>query len=315
MKHAVPQPVLSAQPTVDPARAAAIGAELAAARMRLGLDIETCAHRLSTPAAVLRRLESGALGPLDHGVFLRGHLRSYGALLGLPDATLNDYVQALVPQTAPPLLASRREPRSGYLFERYLRGASAMVITVAIAAPLVWLALHLDHGPSSARLEAIDSAPVTVAHAPGAGGSELRAPALPGSGSLAAAASVALPRADTAQQQPLLAAMTPFVGLHEPAADSDAAPSQAASRYTLGLQLSAPAWVEVHAADGQRLVYALLQPGHYDWHSDGPLQVLIGNASAAQVSVNGRALALSDINASNVVHFSVPAAAASAGAP
>lgn len=281
---------------VDPVEAQRIGAELAAARQRCGLSLAQCAERLSMPGQVLRRLESGALSPLDSGVFLRGHLRAYGSLLGIDRATLDEYVRCLAPEAPPALLASGRAPSSRSVLERYLRAASYIVITVALAAPLVYFATHTDSMRGRAHLQAIDSAPVPPvprAHA---------APTARGS-----AVAVILPPAASQpqRQQPLLATMTPFLS-HD--AESVASAPTPAGTHTLTLELSAPSWVEVTGADGKRLEYALLQPGSYSWQATTALQVLIGNAAAASVMVDGKPFVLDDVSASNVARFSIGSA-------
>ncbi len=280
---------------VDPAAAQRIGAELAAARQRCGLSLAQCAERLSMPGQVLRRLESGALSPLDSGVFLRGHLRAYGSLLGIDRATLDEYVRCLAPEAPPALLASGRAPSSRYVLERYLRAASYIVLTVALAAQLVYFATHTDSMRGRVHLQAIDSAPVPLvprAHA-----------ATTARGS--AVAVILPPAASQPQpQQPLLSTMTPFLS-HD--AESVASAPAPAGTSTLTLELSAPSWVEVTGADGKRLEYALLQPGSYSWQGSS-LRVLIGDAAAASVRVDGKPFVLDDVSASNVARFSIGSA-------
>ncbi|MHB8385924.1 RodZ domain-containing protein [Metallibacterium sp.] len=280
---------------VDPAEVLCIGAELAAARQRRGLSLAQCAERLSMPSQVLRRLEAGTLSPLDSGVFLRGHLRAYGTLLDIDSATLDDYVRRLAPEAPPALLASGRMPSSRYVVERYLRAASYIVLTVAITAPIVLLVMHSESTRSGARLQAIDSAPVPLVPRLGTA----HAAHIPG-------VAVILPpvAAQPQSRQPLLATMTPFIS--GDAETTIPAPVPAVTgAHTLALTLSAPSWVEVTGADGKRLEYALLQPGTYSWQDAAPLQVLIGNAAAASVTVDGKPFALDDISASNVARFSI----------
>ena len=267
----------------DREEAARIGAALSAARQAAGLSLAQCAARLSVPVPVLRRLEEGALSPLDSGVFLRGHLRSYGQLLGIDRATLDDYARRLAPAIPPALVANGRVPSARYALERYLRAGSYIAMTIAIVAPLMWFIMHGDNGVGP-RLQAIDSAPVAVV--PGVSVSAPRVASR--SGASAAAA-----------QQPLLAAMTPFVS-----SEPEAAPAPAAG-HTLQLALDAPSWVEVTGSDGQRLEYALLQPGDYHWESSTSLHVLIGNAAAARVSVDGKPYTLRDTSPNNVARFSI----------
>ena len=282
---------------VDPAEAQRIGAELAAARQRCGLSLAQCAERLSMPGQVLRRLEAGALSPLDSGVYLRGHLRAYGTLLGIDRATLDEYVRCLAPEAPPALLASGRMPNSRYVVERYLRAASYIVITVALIAPLVYFAMHTDATRGSVRLQAIDFAQVPLVPRVDAAHSAR----MPG------VAVILPPVAPPPQsQQPLLATMTPFISRDAESATPAPAPAPApAGAPTLALTLNAPSWVEVTDADGKHLEYALLQPGSYSWQATTALQVLIGNAAAASVTVAGKPFVLDDVSASNVARFSI----------
>ncbi len=281
----------------DPHAAAEAGALLRRTRQQRGFGLEECARRLAVPVAVLRRLEDGAPGPLDTGVFLRGHLRSYGALLGIAAGDLDVHVRRLAPDIPPPLVASGRMPRNAYLIERYLRAASFIALTIAFVAPAVWFATHSDSGPGGARLEAIDSAPVPM----------LRArPVLP----RVQGPAVAPPAAAPVQvQQPLLASMTPFIGEPEPMPSTVGTAAGDGNR--VDLALGAPSWVEVSTADGQHLEYALLQPGSYHWQSTQPLNVLIGDAEAARVTVDGKPYTLQQISPNNVARFSVGSAAGS----
>lgn len=277
----------------DPQDAASIGAALAAARQVRGLELAQCAQLLTLPIQVLRRLEEGAPGPLDTGLYLRGHLRSYGALLGIDRETLDDYARRLAPEAPPPLVASGRVPAARYIAERYLRAGISIALTVAIAAPLVWFAMHSDAPRGGAHLQPIDAAPVLVAQHVSTAHSAGAPPA------------VAKVQPPTVQvQQPLLAAMTPFVS-SEAASAASPQPAATASGRVLTLLLSASSWVEVTTDSGRRLEYGLLQPGSYSWSAQVSLHVLIGNADAATVTVDGKPYKLKDISANNVARFSI----------
>ncbi len=281
---------------LDTAAAAEAGAMFRAARERCGLAIAECAARLAIPAPVLRRLEGGKLGTLDSGIYLRGHLRSYGRLLGIEEARVEDYVQRLVPDVQPLLRASGRLPSAHYAIERYLRAGSYIAITVAIAAPLAWFAMHGDAGGDRARLQAINSSPVAV--------STLRGPSARGSGGMSQAPARA-GKGLAAARQPFLATMTPFLGGDAATPDEQVPAPATSTDHVLAMRLSAPSWVEVTNGRGQHLEYALLQPGQYHWDSDSRLQVLVGNATAVSVTVDGRHFPIENVSASNVARFSV----------
>jgi cytoskeleton protein RodZ len=111
-----------------------------------------------------------------------------------------------------------------------------------------------------------------------------------------------------AQDQPLLASMAPFPNLESaslaPAKPVAPVASTGTSGHSLSLSLSAASWVEVTQADGTRLEYGLLAAGSSKtYHSDQPLDVRIGNASGAQVSIDGKSIGLDDFRRANVARF------------
>jgi len=58
--------------------------------------------------------------------------------------------------------------------------------------------------------------------------------------------------------------------------------------------------------DGSRMEYGLLPAGSSKtYHSDQPLDVRIGNASGAQLSIDGKAVTLSDFQHANVARLHV----------
>jgi cytoskeleton protein RodZ len=74
----------------------------------------------------------------------------------------------------------------------------------------------------------------------------------------------------------------------------------------VSLALAEASWVEVVAADGSRLEYGLLPAGtSKSWNSAQPLDVRIGNAEGAQVSIDGQRLPLDAYRRANVAHFRV----------
>src|SRR5471030_2302433 len=60
------------------------GARLAAAREQSGMTLVEAAERLRLDVATLQALEAGRFDMLGAAVFVRGHLRHYAELLGLP---------------------------------------------------------------------------------------------------------------------------------------------------------------------------------------------------------------------------------------
>ena len=102
--------------------------------------------------------------------------------------------------------------------------------------------------------------------------------------------------------------MAPFPSLENsslsPAQPVAPAVNAGSGAHSLNLSLSAASWVEVTRADGTRLEYGLLSAGSSKtYRSDQPLDVRIGNASGAQISIDGQSIGLNDFRRANVAHF------------
>jgi cytoskeleton protein RodZ len=131
------------------------GAMLAAARERSGLSLMQVAERLRLDIATLQALEAGRFQSLGAAVFVRGHLRRYGELLGLNVAAIEAAYAgssaALAPlpdlrQGTAPLTTARQD--AAVPARTALIGAIAVVLLAS-----VWWAMRVpkrEHGPSSA---------------------------------------------------------------------------------------------------------------------------------------------------------------------
>jgi cytoskeleton protein RodZ len=99
--------------------------------------------------------------------------------------------------------------------------------------------------------------------------------------------------------------MTPF----PPAAESkpavvSAPVAEAANR--VHLSLSQASWVEIVDTDGTKLEYGLLPAGsERDYASNRALDIRIGNADGAAVSIDGKAQDLTSFRHANVAHLRI----------
>ncbi|WP_343162740.1 RodZ domain-containing protein [Oleiagrimonas sp. C23AA] len=278
-----------------------LGALLARVRQEHGLDLETCARELRLPARVLERIEGDRGGGVDYEVYMRGYLRKYGAYLGVERERIEAELGTGQAQQ-PTLVATGGIPRSRYLLERYATAATYVVLTGVIIVPLIWLGVNGGLGKQITKLAPLDSAPVST-------------PMQPGTDTTAQVQKAPVRHASQrrpASEQPLMASIAPFPAMdrevEQPKPELARPESPAAGGHSLSLDLSEPSWVEVTTADGKRLEYALLPAGtHKQYDSAQALNVRIGNAKAAQVSVDGKPLALNDYRHANVAHFEVNA--------
>lgn len=157
-----------------------IGERLRKAREAAGFSIADVGHRLKMPVRVVESLEAENWGRLGAPVFVRGQLRSYARLLGLP---VDEVVQMpeLAPVVASELSPRTYTPRMQMFAEQAARRAVYIVLTAAILVP-VWLATRpqteqdasrsasLDAPPAGAQVAAMDTprepAPVRASIAP-----------------------------------------------------------------------------------------------------------------------------------------------------
>ena len=286
------------------ATAAALGERLRLARERTGLARDEFARRAHIPSGVLADLEEGRFERLGAGVFVRGYLRSFARAAGLPESEL----LALVPaqdELPPPLVAQRVAPATPRWVTRYATPVAYALLTAVVMVPLVYLARpgaqQLAQAPS---LTPIDSAqpPAAVATgstlppaspsapAPGAGAAQVLAGAEAFVGPPAPEAQP-LPRAPAASPAPVMASLAPLPQVAAPLG---------ARRVTL--RLAGDSWVEFTADDGGRLEYALLPAGTVrDYDLQGSAVLMIGNASAARLTVDGRVVDLGPLSSENDV--------------
>ncbi|MEO7050556.1 MAG: RodZ domain-containing protein [Rhodanobacter sp.] len=290
--------------SVEPHRPS-FGSRLRAARDIRGMDVQTCANTLRLPARVLRKLELDEYDGTDSKVYLASYIATYGRYLGLDEASIQVEVDR-IRQVEPPLVTSGGISHSRFLLDRYATAATYVVLTLVIAVPTLWFGVRSTLDRDIIHLAPLDATPVAQREMskvnPGIAAAE-------GLARQAPAVSLTAP-IDADAEQPLLASMAPFPGL---SADSTSAalPKQPAMSIDAGhgahhleLALDAPSWIEVTQADGTRLEYGLLPAGSRKiYSSDQPLDIRIGNASGAQVQIDGQAVGLGDFRRANVAHF------------
>lgn len=312
---AAPIPVESAAPTAPdlaptgtrpsvPAVAldASLGQRLRAAREARGLSCEDAAHALKLPATVLKALEAEQFERIGHGVFLRGYLSKYLQLLDLPQILAERIVQDHA--EPPPLTTNGGISHPRYLFERYSGSALYLILTGVIIVPAVLVALRVGFDQNLARITPLDAPPPAVL-----------APVTPIATAQAQPATqpVAATAAAKPEEIPLAASMTPFAAAAEnkPAAVS---PAAATATNRLHLSLAQASWVEVVDADGKKLEYGLLPAGsERDYASDEALDIRIGNADGAALTIDGKPQDLALFRHANVAHLKVSDGAAAAG--
>jgi cytoskeleton protein RodZ len=267
---------MTSSETGMPDNARGIGERLRQARIRAALSPSEVASQLKMPTHVIEALEREDWARIGAPVFIRGQLRSYARLLGLPADAIIENVST---HTAKPadLVPRTFTPRMQRVAEQTARRLVYVVITAAIAVP-VWLATrsHLDGAIDTVSLDADTSS------------------ALPQQRS---SSIVAAPNVDTAsarQAAPLVASITPPM------------PQRALSTADLSVSFSGESWVRISAPDGTVIEQALVQPGQQRMlKPDQVGKVVLGNAQAVSMQYRGQAMDLTPYVRANVVRFTV----------
>ena len=115
-----------------------IGARLAAARQACGLDVRVVANELKLDVFIVEALENDDKAALPAAIFVKGYLRNYARLVGLPeDEMVKDY--AAQTGELPPLTVVNVKGKTPFFqlpSARLLRN----IILILLAVILIWLA-------------------------------------------------------------------------------------------------------------------------------------------------------------------------------
>ena len=261
-----------------------IGARLRAARERRGLSVLQAAERLHVDARVLEALEAENFAALGADVFVRGHLRRYAEAVGESGPQLQELYStgaAVVPDLTRIARADTTARPSALPMPALL-----LVVGVALVGALWWfLSLPHEKGQPLGRTPS--------AAAGGADGDTPAGGAAPGGRQGAAAGAATSP-----------AAAPP--------------PISRAGEAQLDVRFSALSWVEISDAEGRRLLEGLYARGStHEVRGTAPLRVVLGNAPAVELQLNGRPLPLAGmVHRNGSAYLSIDAAGrVSAAAP
>lgn len=246
------------------------------AREALALSVEHAAEKLHCDPKVILALEAGRFDELGATVFVRGHLRRYGDLLGMNGAELADQwsSQAGGALAGPDLTRIPQAPRrSDPNALRRIAIAVGAAVLLAIAA---WWILAGRDGRSPL-------APFSGSPAPGGSDDAPQPPVASGPVApaiLAAAAGGAAVRS--------VSGAASAVNAPSAAAPGPSAPD--ATRVSLRLAATADSWIEVVDASGRPLYRETLRPGvSADVSGRAPMRVRVGNQRATTLVVDGLA--------------------------
>lgn len=298
------------------------GRRLRAARQRYGLDLERVAAELHLKPAAIAAIEQDDYHALPGPVFTAGYMRNYARLLNMdPEPVLAAY--RTVTHTEPSPAARPAPPprtRSNGQGMAVVRTATLVLLVALAALAVIWWQTQTPVPEVSARTEppsAVadtseqDSAQTKVVAAPQARASAgVESPPQPATPTQPAAAGVKPAAQETAP--PALAAGQTGGGPAKATAPAASLPaktspeSAAAAETTKGvvMEFSGPCWVDIRGSDRSYKLFGEMHEGDRRvLEGTPPYSVILGNATAVKVTVNGSPFDLKRFTRGNVARF------------
>jgi cytoskeleton protein RodZ len=287
--------------SADPAEPLTLGQTLSREREQQGLSRADVAQRLHMSAWQVEALEAGDFSRLPKGTFLRGFVRNYAKVLGLPaDSVLSLLKEGRPHDPAPGIIVPTQNIRFDPIGERlsspYVKASVYAVVAVAAAFALMYWWLFVKPTPPGAAAKkstAVEVAPHNVASAPLAPPPE---PAPPKD--LTMPAPVEPSKAAPAKLESAKAEPRPDTRRREIAAKG--------GERTLKFLFRGESWVEVRDSRG-RVLFQQLNPAGTEAEvtAKPPFSIVVGNAPEVQMQMNGGAYDLAPHTRVAVARFTV----------
>jgi len=312
----------------DGGGAISLGERLSSARNARAISLEQAARTLHLDKTVVAALEAEQFEALGAAVFVKGHLRSYAELLGLPPDDVIEAYRQLDP-TIDELPATVEKQQLSERVNVALWSFWAMVIVAALL-----VAVYLYEGATDReagrirqqRLAPDEPAPAVI------GGTEARQQAAepvdntlpppstdPVRGAGAASPPSATENRGMADPVPEpVPAPEPVAPAPETLAAATAEPTERApttqelaavdpDRTRLSFIFSEDSWVEITDATGRRILYGLQRAGaRRELSGEPPVVVFLGNASGVEVLVDGSEYSISSgVRRGNTARFEI----------
>jgi cytoskeleton protein RodZ len=300
--------------SANPSEPLTLGETLAREREQQGQSRADVAQRLHMSAWQVEALEAGDYSRLPKGTFLRGFVRNYAKVLGLPaDAVLSLLKEGRPHDPAPGIVVPTQNIRFDPIGERlaspYVKAAVYAVVAVSVAfAGMYWWLFVKPASPSaSTAKKAVQQqvVPHNVASAPLPAPMEpapprdltIVPPAAPAEAPRAESTKTEPAKSEPARPEPAKAAPAKAAPAKAEPAKAEAAkaePTKVAALPTgaerrLRFVFKGESWVEVRDARG-RVLLQQLNPagGEATLTAKPPLAVIIGNAPDVQLTMNDR---------------------------
>lgn len=263
------------------------GKRLAEARQARDITIVDIAQELHLDEPKVRALEQNRFDALGAPVFVKGYIRKYAELVGVPvDEVLAEYRRFEERDEPPPIVGLRRPPGPEVSVGPWLRG----ILVIAIVAGAAWLWLSGTLDPLFSSPEPATPAPFAPAAQPSGDAVVQPEPETEIETEPAAAEPVLETEAQPVLAEPLDAAEVLAGETGTAASEAPPAGPPGEGEVRLSLAFTGDCWTEVSDAAGTRLYFGLGKAG--DTASvvgAAPLHVLLGDSKNATVRVDGEA--------------------------
>jgi len=299
-----------------------LGERLTRARRDRGMSVEDVAHALRLSPRHISALEDERFDDLHGSTYIRGYLRSYARLVGLPvDELLAAYGQEAKSETVVRPIAQpvQRQVRSS---DRPIRLVTYLIVVVLAVLVVVWWRGHSKEGtllggiaaptseqqvpaasPGTPPPEADDGAAGEAGAAAAESGADAPLEAQDVRGTLPPEPSVVppaeLPGDDAAAEatgqappsEPDEGTASADAAGAAPAPETTAAPTATpqAGVTRLSLRYKEACWTDIRDARGERLLYKTVPAGEERVvEGVAPFRIFLGNAQGVKMQVDGR---------------------------
>ncbi len=300
----------------DDSQAVGPGQLLRNAREQLGWTREQVASRIHLRLTLIAAIESDTYDKHTSHTFIRGYLRTYAKLVGIPEETIlaaYDKLGLTPPDNIDMQSFSRRSRQQAN--DSRLKVVTWLVILVLIALSVAWwwqstarrsagdealAATEMgatSNTPSATVPPAVDVADPVVAPATSAAAATSIDPVM-------SAAATTLP-VDASSAVATTAVATSAATATQPAADTAA--SEPAKVPQLKMSFTADCWLDVKDAKGKTL-FSGLKKANDELVLEGPepLKFIIGAPMAVNIEYQGKSIDMSRYNNGRTARFSLP---------
>ncbi|MGU5793927.1 cytoskeleton protein RodZ [Aeromonas hydrophila] len=300
----------------DDSQAVGPGQLLRNAREQLGWTREQVASRIHLRLTLIAAIESDTYDKHTSHTFIRGYLRTYAKLVGIPEETIlaaYDKLGLTPPDNIDMQSFSRRSRQQAN--DSRLKVVTWLVILVLIALSVAWwwqstarrsagdealAATEMgatSNTPSATMPPAVDVADPVVAPATSAAAATSADPVV-------SAATTTLP-VDASSAVATTAVATSAATATQPAADTAA--SEPAKVPQLKMSFTADCWLDVKDAKGKTL-FSGLKKANDELVLEGPepLKFIIGAPMAVNIEYQGKSIDMSRYNNGRTARLSLP---------